>query len=307
MKKMLIVAALASCAGTAAAQFSYTNVREFEPNTGGETDVAQILSLLFTGQRDTISNTVSDPNSMAQMNAAIGGGGTDSSARRSVAGIQGLTRIADFNSAGMWNTDQRFQDGVVTVQSQALFFGDTLFNNGRGQGTPFGGRGHSLTQVDSDGNAVTVDFPTNNSTNNTPIGFPALGAPGTFTWQAEQLQGSPVADTASNNDRIVTFEIDLSVWDGVNNKINNLSSFFANDDGSLSRTGTDLYLDIEALILNNEGLDSLFIHFADTGSDQDRQDFVWLSAGSSIAIPLPTPAALAGAGLGAFVMIRRRR
>jgi len=293
MKTVVTMAALVAASGTAMA--GVTNVADF----GGETNVSELLSLLFAGNQTTV----------AANNTALAGTGPD----RSISGLTGVRRVDDFG-AGI--TDRLFQDGVQEVSAEALFFGDTLFNGASNvNASPFDGTSHDLSTVAEFGatGSETENFASGTGAPSGDGLFGPItgGAPaGVFSWLVERVGASNQDDAStveSRNtgrgstpqDRVITFELDLTT------QIRSLADYALDANGDLVFNGSAQAL-ADLFGPAADEVNVAYLHFADTGQDGDFQDFVWLSAGAR-AIPLPHPAALATAGLAGLGVVRRRR
>jgi hypothetical protein len=206
----------------------------------------------------------------------------------------GLRRVDD-------SIDQFYQDGVVPVSVEGLYFGNAALNS------PFAGATHDLYYENETTGAAAVQAVAGagDAVSGTQDGSITVGIGQVFSLTA--VRGGLFFDGTQNNvgpqyassiesenvgglsngttDRMVTFEIDVS----------QINTLFALDDGTGSTTFN----------LPNVGSGLAYLHFFDTGSDSDYQDAVYLTIGAR-AIPLPMPGALAAAGVG-LVALRRAR
>ncbi len=272
--------ALAAASGAAAA--APTNVDTFR----GETNVSQLLSLMFAGNTTAVGS-----NNAALQNGADG----------YLAGINGVSRVSD-------DFDQVWKDGTVNVAASALFFGDTLFDR-NGLATPFGGQTHELTIDTVSGESATPGTVTFSSSGTS--GSFGLVPGELFTWKATRGSVNANSDASVNTamrsgttDRMITFAIDLSVT----TQMFDLSSF-TRTNGAVDKESASV-VDLTSLLgtkeLDIDGNGLVYIHFFDTGNDGDFQDLVFISDGAQ-AVPLPTPAMLGAATLLGYAGARRRR
>ncbi len=231
----------------------------------------------------------SEPSVWNVLNALIPGANLNQ-AQINTAGpigaVAGLSRVDD-------DFDRLFIDGQVPVSVLGLFFSNPDI------GQPFAGDEHDLYFE----NETAGGFATQVADFTNVLGPISVGPGETFSLTAvrdnlffdgtqdvskraiaSSIPSENVADGDTSQDRMVTFQIDIS-------QIGTLNGL----DGQT--------IDLSQLSpVGGSGL--AYVHFFDTGSDADYQDAVYLTLG---ARNVPTPGAAALLCLAGAAGVRRRR
>jgi len=252
------------------AMAGFTAINDSSPSFGSEPTPAEILNAL-TGSSLTLG----------------GGGATDIN-------LGAGFRVHDFSPPAGQLTDQIWGNGGATAEAAAIYW------NGNGLGDPFGGANNqTLGGTNAIGTTETDNIFTTGTdfSNGGSVALSGvLDVSKSFHFAAENEGNGKTADTVMANnagglDKVVTFDLwALAQSEGLG----------AGDTLTLGDNG-EVSIELSAPAAGK----SHYIFFAETGSDNDFQDAVWVVTNIH-PVPLPAPVALAGLGLIGVVAGRRR-